>query len=258
MSVRVQPWPVFTAVYGRTLRKTVRRPVILMFSFVQPIVWMTFFGFLFHRYRVERVADEAGYISFLLPGVGAMTVLFGASQSGIEIIRDLQTGFLQRMLLTRADSRLVLASKLAADVTRLLVQAVLIGLLGVLLGARTSISLTGLPVGLLALCLFAFALGSVSCAIALVSRNPEAMAVFVHLVNMPLLFTSTALVPERHMPHGLAVVSSVNPFSLVVNALRSALLFSEMPSVLGLLPLVVFAFVAFATASVALRRGIGA
>jgi ABC-2 type transport system permease protein len=225
-----------------------------MFSFVQPIVWMTFFGFLFHRYRVERITDTAGYITFLLPGVSAMTVLFGASQAGVEIIRDFQTGFLQRMLLTRADGRLVLAGKLAADVTRLVVQATLIVLLGVLLGARASVSLTGLPVGVLALCLFALGLGSISCAIALLSRNPEAMAVFMHLVNMPLLFTSTALVPERHMPRGLAIVSVLNPFSAAVDALRSALVFSEVPSMNRVLQLGALALVAFAAASMALRR----
>jgi ABC-2 type transport system permease protein len=50
------------------------------------------------------------------------------------------------------------------------------------------------------------------------------MATYVHLVNMPLLFTSTALVPTKHMPAWLATIAAWNPLTLVVNALRSALL----------------------------------
>ena len=108
----------FLRMFQRTLRKTARRPVALTFSFVQPLVWMTCFGFLFHRYRVESLSGDAGYLTFLVPGVSAMSILFGASQSGIELIRDLQTGFLQRILLTPTSTYLLLTGKLAADVMR--------------------------------------------------------------------------------------------------------------------------------------------
>jgi len=244
----------FWRMFQRTLRKTLRRPVTLTFSFAQPLVWMTCFGFLFHRYRVERLNGDAGYLTFLVPGVSAMSILFGASQSGIELIRDLQTGFLQRLLLTPTNTYVLLTGKLTADVTRLLLQATVIVGLGVLLGARPTASVPGLLVSGVALAAFGLLLSAVSCTVAMLARSPEGMATYVHLVNMPLLFTSSALVPERHLPAALGAVSAFNPLSLTVGAWRAALVFGEIPSLWPVLALVVGAALAVALAARALRR----
>ena len=224
---------ILGAVCWRTWLKTARRPVVLTFSFVQPIMWILFFGFLFHRFNLGLNLRGVRYLDFLVPGVCAMTVLFGASQSGIGLIRDMQTGFLQRLFATTANPGVVLCGKLLADVTRLLAQAVMIALLGLALGAKLHLTLTGLLASLLALGLFAVAFCSLSCWVAMVTGAQESMATFVHLVNMPLLFTSSALVPARQMPDWLAAISRVNPLTLAVDASRDALLLGNFGS-LGL------------------------
>jgi ABC-2 type transport system permease protein len=80
------------------------------------------------------------------------------------------------------------------------------------------------------------------------------MAVFVHVVNMPLLFTSTALVPTRQMPDWLAGVARWNPLTRVADALREALLFNRAPDAALLLPLIVLAALCFAAARHAMAR----
>jgi len=224
---------ILGAVFWRTWLKTARRPVVLTFSFVQPIMWLLFFGFLFHRFDVGLVLRGVRYLDFLLPGVCAMTVLFGASQSGIGLIRDMQTGFLQRLFDAPANPGVVLGGRLLADVMRLLAQAVVIGLLGLVVGAKLHLTLAGLVAALLALGLFAIAFCSLSCLVAMKTGALESMATFVHLVNMPLLFTSSALVPARQMPDWLAAISRVNPLTLAVDASRDGLLLGEFGS-LGL------------------------
>lgn len=217
---------ILGAIARRTWLKTLRRPVTLTFSLVQPLMWMTFFGFLFHRYQLAEVdpTGSLGYLDFLAPGVCAMTVLFGASQSGIGWIRDLQTGFLPRLLRTPSAPSALLAGKVAADVVRLLCQALAVLLLALLLGADVDVQAAGLGRGTLALALFAASFSSLSCAIALRTRAQEAMATFVHVVNMPLLFTSSALVPTKQMPDWLAGLAAWNPLTLTVDALRAGLL----------------------------------
>src|SRR5205823_5091053 len=101
-AVRANAMQILGAVCWRTWLKTARRPVVLTFSFVQPIMWILFFGFLFQRFDVGLVLRGVRYLDFLVPGVCAMTVLFGASQSGIGLIRDMQTGFLQRLFASPA------------------------------------------------------------------------------------------------------------------------------------------------------------
>lgn len=240
----------------RTWTKTARRPVLLTFSFAQPLMWMGFFGFLFQRYRVD-FGGEVSYLDFLVPGVCAMTVLFGASQSGIGWIRDLHTGFLPRMLNTPASHHALLFGKILADVLRLLMQASIVLVLALALGARLAPAWGALLPAVLCLALFAAAFASLSCAFALHTRVQEAMAAFVHLVNLPILFTSTALVPVRQMPEWLAAAARWNPLTLVVDAGRGALLFGEMPSFLGhVLPLAVLAVLLYAVAAREMR-GIG-
>ncbi len=239
----------------RTWLKTVRRPVPLTFSFVQPLFWMLIFGFLFHRFALGPEYAGYKYLDFLLPGVAAMTVLFGASQAGIELVRDLQTGFVQRMARASAHPGWILGGKLAADVGRLVRQAAVGALRGGARGARLRVSGAGLLVALLGLAVFALAYASLSCWIALKSRAQESMAVFVHVVNMPLLFTSTALVPWRQMPEWLAEVARWNPLTLVADALRGALLLDRVPDAAALLiPLVVLAVLLFTLARRAMAR----
>ncbi len=246
---------VALAVGWRSWLKAVRRPVALTFSFAQPVIWMLLFGFLFASYRIARIGFVGNYLDYLVPGVCTMTVLFGASQCGVELIRDMQTGFLMRMLRAPSARPWILAGKLGADVLRLLVQALGVLLVGVLLGAHLAPSPGSVPLAVLGLALFGAALGSLSCAIALTARRPESMAVFVHLVNMPLLFSSTALVPAAHMPPALAAVARVNPLSLAVDGLRGALSSGAPPALATqTLPLFAIAIVLFVVALGALRR----
>lgn len=229
------------AVARRTWTITWRRPVLLTFSLGQPLVWMLFFGFLFERFPLAGTR----YLDFLAPGVSVMTVLFGASQSGIGWIRDLNTGFLQRMLGTPAPSSAILAGKVLADAARLLLQSAAVLLLALALGARLHFDPAALLAGLVCLALFAVAFSCLSAAFALQVRAQEAMATFVHLVNMPLLFTSTALVPRAQMPGWLAAVSRFNPLTLAVDAWRGALLRGEMPAFRSLLLLAALAAALF-------------
>lgn len=238
----------------RTWRKTFRRPVVLVFSFFQPLMWMLFFGFLFQRYPLELYSAGISYVSFLAPGVAAMTVLFGASQAGISLVRDHQTGILQRMLATPAGAGAQLAGKLGADVLRLLAQAGVVLALGVAVGARLEPEARAAAAAFAGLALFAAALAAVSCAVALLVRAPEPMATFVQVINMPVLFTSTALVPARQMPEWLQGVVTYNPLTLTVDGLRGALLFGIPPRTEPLAALAGLAAALFVLAALLLRR----
>lgn len=212
----------FAVVFRRTWRKIARRPRLLLLSLVQPLLWMTFFGFLFQRVAAGELPGELSYVAFLLPGLCAMTVLVGASQSGIGLIRDMQTGLWERMLDTPASRGALLGGKIAADATRLLGHALVVAALGVALGVRFELDAALLP-ALGVLLLFAIAYCALSCTIALRTRNQESLSAFVHLANMPIFFTSTALVPVKKMPPWLEAVAGHNPLTGVVEALRSAM-----------------------------------
>ncbi|HXU30299.1 MAG TPA: ABC transporter permease [Thermoanaerobaculia bacterium] len=247
------PFDAIRAVARRTTRAVLRRPVLLTFSLGQPLIWMLFFGFLFHRFQLDPTGHTT-YLDYLAPGVSVMTLLFGASQSGIGWIRDLQTGFLPRLLAAPAGPAPILAGKLAADVARLVVQALVVLLLARLLGAHLVWAPAATAIALLDLALFATAFAALSSILAFVTRSQEGMATFVHLVNMPLFFTSTALVPHRAMPDWLAAIARFNPLSLTVDAWRGALLSGERPGWAGMVALLVLAGFGCSVALALMRR----
>ncbi|MCB1198012.1 MAG: ABC transporter permease, partial [Deltaproteobacteria bacterium] len=118
----------------RTWIKTLRWPGTLTFSFVQPLMWIVFFGFLMQKFELRGLPAGISYRDFLLPGICAMTVLFGASQMGASYIRDLQSGFLQRMVTTPAPRWAMHLGKIFGDTTRLMAQAIVLLIVGRILG----------------------------------------------------------------------------------------------------------------------------
>jgi ABC-2 type transport system permease protein len=243
--------------YVRTLRQAVRRPVHLTFSLLQPLMWLIFFTAIMERATRLPLAGGADYRAFLLPGIAAMTALFGASQAGVGLIRDLQTGMLQRMLATPASRGALHAGRTGADATRLVLQAAIV----LAAGAAVGIPLRIVPVPLLAalatLFAFAIAFGSLSAWIALRTGRQETMASFIHVVNMPIFFTSTALAPRGAMPDWLAAIAALNPLSPVVDAMRAATVAGTMPNVTAtLLPTTLLAVLGVAVVAAELQRGL--
>ena len=209
----------------RSLVSAIRRPVVLTFSLVQPALWMLLFGPLMSR--AFTTTREDTYITFVAPGIVGLTLLFGASQVGVSLVKDAQSGMLSRMVGSGTGTTVLLLGKLLGDVLRLSIQASLVLLLGLLAGAKFTIAPAEVPYMVLAAAGLIVSVGSVSALIACATRQPEVMGTFVHLVNIPLLFTSTALVDAKHLPNALRVVAEVNPVSIFAEAARAVLLGHE-------------------------------
>jgi ABC-2 type transport system permease protein/oleandomycin transport system permease protein len=226
----------------------------LTFSFVQPLWWLLLFGPLFAESLATEARAGLDYRSFVSPGVSLMTLLFGASQAGISLLRDAQTGMLARMLHTATPAAPLLLGKLAADVARFALLALCVLGLGVLLGARLSPSMRALPSAALAFVAAGALFASLSCMVAALAREPEVMGAYVHVVNLPILFTSSVLVPSRVLPSWLAWLAQVNPLSLTAEAWRALWLGLPPPSPEGLLALLGGSALSFALAAWALVR----
>jgi ABC-2 type transport system permease protein len=245
---------VLTQLLARTWRKALRRPVLFSFSFVQPIWWMLLFGALFQRALSPELLAGRDYRSFVAPGVSLLTVLFGASQAGISLLRDAQTGMLARMLHTPTPALAQLLGKLLADLSRFLLMALCVLGIGAGLGANLTPDISRLAPALLAIVAFGVLFSALSCAVAALAREPELMGAYVHLINMPLLFTSTALVPGRALPGWLSWLAQCNPMSIAAEAWRALWLGTEPPSAAALSALVGAALAMFLAASLTLAR----
>ncbi|NJP06124.1 MAG: ABC transporter permease [Chloroflexaceae bacterium] len=221
--------------YRRAVLKLFRRPVILYFSLIQPMVWLLLFGQNFERIaQSPGMSDSFGGLSFLAffaPAVMLQTILFGAGQSGLGLINDLDSGFLEKLLTTPINRMTILLGRVLGDMTRMMVQAVIILIAAFVGGIRfgaDGIQMTityyyGLPGILAALgiaLLFGLVLAGFNVAVALTTRNTESTFLISNFLTLPLMFTSSALLPVELLPDWLQVISSINPVTYAINALR--------------------------------------
>jgi len=204
----------------RTWKKLIFRPIHIVFSFFQPIFWLTIFGFLFERH-FDFI--EGDYLSYLLPGVCAMTVIQSSSQSGILFIKDIQTSFFGRYSFTPVSKTVFLFFKILADYSRIVLQIFILFGIGSLMNIKhINLDFIAIIKVLLGAFMFTFFYASISCLIALKTKTSELLATFVNLFNLPIIFTSTALVPNKGLPPWLSSIAQYNPLSHLSDIFRSA------------------------------------
>ena len=218
------------ALYQRSLIRLTRRPIGLYFSLVQPVVWLLLFGQIFNR--ITRFPGAAGafgntsYFQFFAPAVILQTLLFGSGQSGIGIITDIDSGYLNKLLVTPIHRIAIFLGRIMADLSRMLLQALLILLLTFIVGQFQAVKVSfayGLPgiLGALGIALmFGLALSGLSVFIALRTKNTETTFLISNFLTLPLLFTSSAQLPLQLLPTWLQHVAQFNPVTYAVEAIR--------------------------------------
>lgn len=223
------------ALYRRTLIKLFRRPVFIYFSLVQPLIWLLLFGQIFERITQAPGFKEAfgglSYLAFFAPAVILQTILFGAGQSGLGLINDLDSGFLSKLMTTPINRLAILLGRVMGDMTRMMIQAVVILLAAFLGGLRFSngtlhatvsyqYGIVGILGALAIALIFGLTLAGMNVAIALTTRNTESTFLISNFLTFPLLFTSSAQLPIAILPSWLQVVARVNPVTYAVDSLR--------------------------------------
>jgi ABC-2 type transport system permease protein len=216
--------------YQRSIVKLLRRPIALYFSLIQPVVWLLLFGQIFNRIAAFPGAEQAfggqSYFQFFMPAVILQTLLFGAAQSGIGIINDMDSGFLDKLLTTPINRMAILLGKVLADLTRMLVQGGMIVLLAWIVGQFQSEKVEyvyGIPglVGALGIALlFGLGLAGFNVFVALKTRNTESAFLVANFLTLPLLFTSSAQLPVQLLPDWLQRVARINPVTYTVDTMR--------------------------------------
>jgi ABC-2 type transport system permease protein len=207
----------------RHVRTTLRIPIWVVVTLVQPVIWLTLYGQLFRR--VVELPGFAGssYIQFLTPGVVIMSALFGSAWSGMGLIQDLSEGVIDRMLATPVHRGALITARVLHAALTVVFQSVVILIVGLILGA----SFGGVG-GLLAILLLAALLGAgfsaISNGVALLTRREESLIAVINFFGLPLTFLSTAFMAADLMPGWIRTIAKVNPVNWAVDAARSAVL----------------------------------
>lgn len=208
-------------VAGRNLRTLLRTPQALVFATIQPMIFVLLFRYAFGgAIRVPGV----DYVDYLMPGVFAQAVAFGAIGTAVGLSADLRSGILVRFRTLPMSRIAVLGGRTLADLVRnLAVVAVMIGV-GFAVGFRTASGAAGLLAALGLVVAFAYAASWAFTALGLRVSDPEAAQAASVPVVFLLVFTSSAFVPLRSMPGWLQAIGAHQPVNALVTAERALIL----------------------------------
>jgi ABC-2 type transport system permease protein len=208
---------------GRLLRATGRQPAFVVIMLIQPMIWLLLFGQLFERVVEVPGFGGGAYIDFLVPGVVVMTVLFTSGWSGMGFIEDMDRGVMDTMLSSPVSRGAMMASSVANQAVTIVIQALVIVMVGLLLGADYEGGVPGVAVMLLAAILLAAAFSSLSNGMALLVRTRESLIGFSTMLTLPLSFLSSAMMAKEAAPEWIQTVAGYNPVDWAVVASREAL-----------------------------------
>ncbi len=197
-----------------------RRPSTLVAGIVQPLMWLLLFGALFQNAPQGMMGNDLSYGQFLGAGLIVFTAFVGALNAGLPVMFDREFGFLNRLLVAPLASRysIVAASAIYIVALSFVQTAAIIGV-NALMGAGLP-SIAGL--GVIALIILLLVLGVTALSLGMTFALPghiELIAV-IFVVNLPLLFASTALAPLAFMPQWLQVVACLNPLTYAIEPIR--------------------------------------
>ncbi len=202
----------------RNLVRLTRAPDLLLAFTVQPIMFVLLFAYVFGGAITTPGYD---YVDFLLPGIIVQNIAFGGFVTALGLNEDLKKGLIDRFRSLPMARPAVLAGRTLADVVTNLLSVLVLLATGLIIGFTFDANLAEIVGGIALLVLFGYAFSWVFALVGLLVSSPEAANSLGFIAVFPLTFISSAFVPAESMPSVLEAFAEVNPFTIVVDAMRA-------------------------------------
>nr|YP_010726566.1 ABC transporter [Hypnea edeniana]WCH54798.1 ABC transporter [Hypnea edeniana]WDY85041.1 ABC transporter [Hypnea edeniana] len=212
------------ALIKRLYLQTQRRPSTLISGILQPLLWLILFGALFQNAPVGLFTENTNYHSFLSPGIIIFTAFTGSINAGLPLMFDREFGFFNRLLISPIKSRnSLIISHVLFIITITTVQTLFIIFFNIVLYEQIKYSVTMILTTLMITSLITLSIGSMSICLAFILPGHIELLAFILIINLPMLFSSTALAPLSFMPYWLQMIASINPLTYAIEITRNVL-----------------------------------
>ena len=205
-------------VVQRNLIHYIRVPQLLVFSTIQPIIFVLMFRYVFGG---SINTGPVPYVDYLMPGIFLQTVVFGSLATAVGLATDLKSGLMERFHALPMWTPAVLVGRTIADFIRNVFVVTLMMVVGFLVGWRIHTNLLGTIAGALLVLFFGYAMSWIFATVGLAVKDPETAQAAAFPVLAPLVFASAAFVPVANMPGWLQPWARNQPVSVTAEAVRA-------------------------------------
>jgi ABC-2 type transport system permease protein/oleandomycin transport system permease protein len=202
----------------RNLLRFRRSPELVIGFLVQPVMFILLFV-----YVLGGAIQTPGYdyVDFLMPGIIVQTIAFGGFVTAIALAEDLKKGLIDRFRSLPIARSAVLAGRTISDIVTNTAALAVMLIVGTIIGFNFNAGLAEIVAGVILLLLMGYAFSWIFALLGLSSSTPEAAQQVGFIIIFPLTFASSAFVPIESMPSWLEAFATVNPFTVIVDAIRS-------------------------------------
>jgi len=215
-----------TAVYVlwlREMKRYFRAKSRILGSLAIPFFFLAFLGMGFNRMAVPGVAGTVNYISYLVPGIVGMSLLFQSIFAGLSVLWDREFGFLKEIMVAPVSRVSIVLGRIAGGMTTAIVQGLLVLVVSLLVGFRIK-SVPAVLLALLFMVLVSTSFIGLGLVFASKIKDMQGYSIIMNFVVFPLFFLSGALYPLNNLPAWLRVLSYLDPLTYGVDGLRGALI----------------------------------
>lgn len=204
----------------RQLKKYYRSRARMVGSLAQPVLFLVALGFGFGP--IYQKAGGGNYLQFIAPGIIAMSIIFTAMFTGIEVIYDKQFGFLKETLVAPVPRWTIMLGRTFGGATVATLQGVVVFFIALLIGFRPENAFLA-PLAIIYMILIATFFTALGTAIASKMDDMQAFPLIINFLIMPLFFLSGALFPLNGLPKAIQTITYLNPLSYGVDGIRGIL-----------------------------------
>src|SRR5213592_140622 len=205
----------------RNMRHFTRQPQLLLFSTIQPIMFVLLFSFVFGGAISGSLPAGVSYKDFLLPGIFIQSTSFRATQTAIGLSEDMKRGVIDRFRSMPMARSAVLAGRTLADLVRTIFVIVLMTVVGYAIGFRFGEGPFEAVASILVVAAFGYALSWIFVYVGLIAKGPEAAQSAGFVAIFPLVFASSIFVPVDTMPDWLQAIANVSPVTVTADLARA-------------------------------------
>jgi ABC transporter DrrB family efflux protein len=216
-------------VTGRNLRHFWRQPDLLIFSTIQPIMFVLLFVYVFSGAIGKALPAGLSYVNYLLPGIFVQSVTFRASQTAVGLSEDLRLGVIDRFRSMPMARSAVLVGRTTADLVRNILIIGLMIFVGYLVGFSFQAGFLAALGCVAIIAAWGIALSWIFAFVSLVVRGAESAQTAGFVILFPLVFASSVFVPVATLPSWLQSIARVSPVTLTADTARTFALVGGVP-----------------------------
>ncbi|KXA95621.1 hypothetical protein AKJ65_01390 [candidate division MSBL1 archaeon SCGC-AAA259E19] len=207
----------------RDMKRFIRSELRVATEFIRPLLWLGIIGVGLSSAITEMKGLSINFISFMTPGILAMSLLFQGMFTGIAILWDKRFGFMKEILVAPISRVSAMVGKMMGGATIGIIQGIIIMIFATFLGVPFP-GITGLVQALILMLLISFSFVSIGISFASQMDDPETFPAVINFFIMPLFFLSGAMFPIRTAPNWLQTLAHFNPLAYGVDGLRTVIL----------------------------------